>query len=105
MNTHITCPECGAGTRVIDSRLAGFDRGTIRRRRQCTAGHRFTTHEYVHTAEEDRIRKVIDGIKSLPKQQQEILFAFVNTFTALVEPQQIELKPQPEQGQASQAAA
>ena len=40
------CPECGAGTCVVDSRLTGkrSERG-IRRRRRCANGHRFTTYE------------------------------------------------------------
>lgn len=37
------CPECGAATRVTDSRPAPG--GIIRRRRACTQGHRFSTFE------------------------------------------------------------
>ena len=39
----MTCPECGSpDTYVIESRASN---GTIRRRRECVCGHRFTTYE------------------------------------------------------------
>lgn len=38
--------HCGADTGVIDSRDVVGGKG-IRRRRKCTAGHRFTTYEKV----------------------------------------------------------
>lgn len=37
------CPLCQSDTRVVDSRLQ--DGNVIRRRRECEAGHRFTTWE------------------------------------------------------------
>lgn len=42
------CPECGAPTDVIDSRLNSVN-GRVRRRRRCSAkkcSARFTTYEY-----------------------------------------------------------
>lgn len=43
--TGIICPTCGSGqTRVIDKRAGA---GRVRRRRECVAGHRFTTYEVV----------------------------------------------------------
>lgn len=48
------CPSCNRETTVFSSRPA-FD-GSIRRRRRCTSGHRFTTIERALSAgEEDRV--------------------------------------------------
>ena len=38
----MNCPTCGRHTGVYDSRQSGVH---VRRRRQCPAGHRFTTYE------------------------------------------------------------
>jgi transcriptional regulator NrdR family protein len=44
----LRCPICDGLTAVIDSRVAGRAyRSTRRRRRECKAGHRFTTYEIV----------------------------------------------------------
>ena len=41
----MTCPVCGAETRIVNSRKDDCDR--VRRRRECReCGHRFTTVEY-----------------------------------------------------------
>ena len=40
----MTCPECGADTRVLETRLSA---GGVRRRRACPAGHRSSTLEVV----------------------------------------------------------
>ncbi len=40
----MTCPVCGGGTIILDSRKPDVDR--VRRRRECVeCGHRFTTWE------------------------------------------------------------
>ena len=42
------CPKCGAHTGVVDTRVIGEKRNSfIRRRRECTKRHRFTTYEMV----------------------------------------------------------
>ena len=40
------CPDCRQGTYVIDSRPTPD--GHVRRRRECPAGHRFTTWEGIY---------------------------------------------------------
>ncbi len=40
----MTCPQCGALTRVLDTRAAG---GQVRRTRRCVAGHPIHTTECV----------------------------------------------------------
>lgn len=41
----MTCPVCGADTRIINSRCPDVD--VVRRRRKCVeCGYRFTTEEY-----------------------------------------------------------
>lgn len=42
------CPRCGAWSNVLDTRDG--DHLTLRRRRQCGNGHRFTTLEVLPTA-------------------------------------------------------
>lgn len=37
------CPKCGADSSVLESRV--FEYETLRRRRECRSGHRFTTVE------------------------------------------------------------
>lgn len=51
------CPQCGApiesenGAKVIDSRKVPD--GSVRRRRVCPRGHRFTTYERTSEAEQE----------------------------------------------------
>lgn len=45
----MNCPTCGDESHVIDSRPA--KQRSIRRRRQCGRGHRFTTYERMEPAE------------------------------------------------------
>lgn len=45
----MSCPECGAATNVVDSRVT---KTRVRRRRLCDSGHRFTTYELLATEHE-----------------------------------------------------
>ncbi|HSX21486.1 MAG TPA: hypothetical protein VLE97_01775 [Gaiellaceae bacterium] len=53
----LPCPECGASTRVVDSRLVPAPvpgaMATVRRRRECTRKHRFSTVETYSTLRMD----------------------------------------------------
>jgi len=40
----MNCPECGKDTMVVDSRSTD---DSVRRRRECNEGHRFSTQEWV----------------------------------------------------------
>jgi len=40
----MNCPECGKDTMVVDSRSTD---NSVRRRRECNEGHRFSTQEWV----------------------------------------------------------
>lgn len=40
------CPTCGTGVTIVtDSREGNKFNGTVRRRRECKGGHKFTTYE------------------------------------------------------------
>ena len=54
------CPTCGSDTRIVDSRPVGNGRAT-RRRRECAAGHRFTTAE-IPLAGDARYRESCDEV-------------------------------------------
>jgi len=45
----IPCLKCGAATKVKDSRLTN-EKTTVRRRRNCACGNKFTTYEVVEFA-------------------------------------------------------
>lgn len=53
----LPCPECGSNTRVIDSRTMPPEQPgyapTVRRRRECTRKHRFSTVETYSTLRTD----------------------------------------------------
>lgn len=44
----MNCPECGKDTMVVDSRSTD---DSVRRRRECNEGHRFSTQEWVIKSE------------------------------------------------------
>lgn len=56
----LKCPECGqSGSCVTDCR--GNEAG-IRRRRQCSNGHRFTTQEIVLSEWQTQIEEAVDEV-------------------------------------------
>lgn len=72
--TSLHCPICGAATRVVDSRLN--KNNSIRRRRACFSGHRFTTTEIVGTPKITKssspklaqLIKILDDFFSSPQE-------------------------------------
>lgn len=67
------CPECGADSRILETRQLKTHL-EVRRRRECLKGHRFTTCECVSVKESPQrknakiavgIRKAIDDLNEL----------------------------------------
>ena len=64
--------ECGQETDVIDSRQGAF--GSIRRRRKCRRGHRFSTYETsmetLATVENslETIERAVSGLRTIMQQ-------------------------------------
>lgn len=58
------CPTCGAPTEVKDTRPLSAG-ATIRRRRLCANGHRFTTHEALPKAGDALQRALIRAANRL----------------------------------------
>lgn len=65
----MNCPECNKlGESVIDSRVAA-DKKSIRRRRVCPSGHRWTTYE---VREEDMLVLAIGSVKARAKIERAV---------------------------------
>ncbi len=63
MGDALVCPVCMGNTKVIDSRSTGDH--SIRRRRKCVNGHRFTTFEVLSNE--------ADQLDMLEKAEKELL--------------------------------
>lgn len=76
MSVGVPCPECGRqSTRVIDSRPRDAPVPHNFRRRQCSAGHRFSTAEFLDDVD---FRLFIDA-RSLSSREREAVRQLVSS--------------------------
>lgn len=77
----MTCPICGAATKVYDSRVQDEGAQTWRRRKCTECGHRFTSYEY----EEERV-KTPELEKDLEKKLRKKVESYGGRFVKFVSP-------------------